>query len=82
VGDTVEAIDINLTGKVSRIYTSRVDAIAWFYRKKNVGILKFDNEYKALCGGRCAHLDGEIIISEKQDDGEVKTYWNRVYLNK
>lgn len=79
-GDIVDAIDINLTGKVKSIYASRVDAVGFFYRKDKQGILNFNNDYKVVCGGRCAHLDGEIVISEKLENGTIKTYWDKIYL--
>lgn len=79
-GDVVDTIDINLTGKVKSIYASRVDAVGFFYRKDKQGILNFNNDYKVVCGGRCAHLDGEIVISEKLEDGTIKTYWDKIYL--
>lgn len=81
-GDVVEAIDINLTGKVKSIIASRVDAIGHFYRDGNKGILTFDNEYKVVCGGRCKHLNGEFVISEKLPDGTIKSYWNRIFIDK
>ena len=46
-GDSVESIDINLTGKVKSIYASRVDAIGHFYREKNKGFISYNNEYKS-----------------------------------
>jgi prolyl oligopeptidase PreP (S9A serine peptidase family) len=79
-GNLVDTIDINLTGKVKSIFASRVDAIAYFYRKGKQGILNFSNDYKVVCGGRCRHLTGEIVVSEKQDDDSIKTYWDRIYL--
>ena len=79
-GDSVEAIDLDLTGKVKNIYASRADAIGYFYRKGNQGILNFNNEYKVICGGRCAHLNGEIVISEKNEKGDIITHWNKIYI--
>ncbi len=80
-GETVEAMDINLTGKVKTIYASRADAIGYFYREDGKGIISFDNEFKILSGGRCKHLNGQIIISEKIGD-DIKTYWDKIYLKK
>lgn len=79
-GDSVESIDINLTGKVKSIYASRVDAIGHFYREEGKGYLSFNNEYKVVCGGRCPHLDGSILVSEKMPDKSIKTYWENIYL--
>lgn len=78
-GDTVESKDINLTGKVKSIISSKVDAIGILSRKGGKGYLNFSNEYKIVSGGRCTHLDGEILISEKQPDGSVKTFWENIY---
>lgn len=79
-GDSVESIDINLTGKVKSIYASKVDAIGHFYREDGKGYISYDNEYKVVCGGRCTHLDGSILISEKQPDKSIKTYWENIYI--
>lgn len=79
-GDIVDTIDINLTGKVKSIYASKVDTIGYFYRKEGKGYLNFNNEYKTICGGRCNHLNSEILLSEKQENGEIKTFWEKVFL--
>lgn len=79
-GDSVEAIDVNLTGKVKSIYAARVDAIGHLYREGNKAFLSYDNEYKVVCGGRCPHLDGNILISEKLPDRTIKTFWENIYL--
>lgn len=78
-GDTVETRDINLTGKVKSIFSSRVDGIGYLHRKDNQGILSFNPKDNLVCGGRCAHLNGDIVISEKLENGEIKTYWDRIY---
>lgn len=78
-GDTVEVSEINLTGKVKSIITSRVDAVGYLRRKGKQAFLSFDNDYKAISGGRCPHLNGEILISEKIEDGSIKTFWENIY---
>lgn len=78
-GDTVETRDINLTGKVKSIFASRVDAIGYMYRKDNQGILSFNPKDNLVCGGRCKHLQGDIVISEKLENGDIITYWDRIY---
>jgi len=79
-GDTVEASDINLTGKVKSIFCSRADAVGHFFRRGNEGIINFTNENSIACGGRCNHLDGEIVISQKNEDKTITTFWDRIYL--
>lgn len=79
-GDTVETTDINLTGKVKGMYCSRADAVGHFFRRGNEGIVNFNNENSIVCGGRCTHLNGEIVISKRLDDGTIETYWDKIYL--
>ena len=78
-GDTVEHIDINLTGKVKAIYTSRVDAVGHMYREQNKAYISYTNDAKIVCGGRCSHLEGSILISEKLNENEIQTYWENIY---
>lgn len=66
--------------KVKSIFASRVDAIGHFYREEGKGYISYNNEYKVVCGGRCPHLDGSMLISEKQSDKSIKTYWENIYL--
>jgi len=80
-GDTVEATDISLTGKVKFIYCTKVDAVAMLTKEGNNGILNFDNENNSIVGGRCKHLTGKIIISEKQSDGTIKTFWEKIFID-
>jgi len=78
-GDTVETRDINLTGKVKTIFSSRVDGIAYFHRKGDEGIMSFNGKENLVCGGRCKHLTGDIILSKKLENGDIETYWNKIY---
>jgi len=78
--DEVNTKAINMTGKLPDILCSRVDAVCAFYRKGKEGALNFDNDYKIVSGSRSKHLDGEIIISEKLENNDIKTFWERVYL--
>lgn len=79
-GDTVEASDINLTGRVKQNYCVRADAVGHMYRKGDEAYIKFDNEFSSVCGGRCKHLKGDILISKKLEDDSVETYWENIYL--
>jgi len=79
-GDSVETLDINLTGKVKSNYCIKSDAVGHVYRKGNQAFIKFDNENSVVCGGRCTHLNGDILISEKAEDGSIATYWDKIYL--
>ena len=78
-GELVTSIELNLTGKVKGIYSSKVDAIAYFVRKGDKGYLSFENKDKVICGGRCDHLQGKILISEKNGKS-LKTHWDKIYI--
>lgn len=78
-GDTVETTDINLTGKVKGMYCSRVSGVAYMYRRDNKAYLNFDNENSIACGNRVAHLNGQIEISERNEDLSVTTHWDRIF---
>lgn len=76
-GGEVYTKEINLTGKLKDIIASKVDAIAYFRRDKDKGLMSFQGDE----GTRAPHLSGkEIVISEKLPDETIKTYWDKVFL--
>jgi hypothetical protein len=79
--DYISTKELNLTGKLANIIPSRVDAIGKLTRdQKNNVYVNFENGNDLLIsGGRCAHLEGEILLSEMVND-EVVTHWNKIYL--
>lgn len=74
--------ELNLTGKLANIIPSRVDAIGKLTRDvKNNVFINFENGNDLLVsGGRCEHLEGEILLSE-QKDGKVISHWDKIYIN-
>jgi hypothetical protein len=78
-GDVVEAIDLNLTGKVKSIYASRVDVIAHMKRVGNQASLEFESMGSITAGSRYSYLKGSIVISESDPDGVLTTYWERIF---
>lgn len=79
-GDTVQTLDINLTGKVKDIFGSKVDSIAYLHRIDGKGYLSFKSKDTKYSGSRPSHLKDDILISEMVD-GKLKTYWDKIYLN-
>ncbi len=83
-GKELSVQDVNLTGKLKLLTTSDMDAIGFLHRNKegDQNILSFKtNERTAAIGSRCSHLaNTEFVISEIKD-GELVTYWDKVYLN-
>lgn len=81
--EAVSAKDINLTGQLKAIATSKVDAIGYLYQdpeESSKRRLTFFTQEEITCGNRCGHLEGkDFVISEKQDDGTIETYWEKVY---
>lgn len=84
-GSEVQSKDINLTGKLKDIVSSSVDAIGFMRinpENTNQRLLSFQTSDQVTCGNRCSHLEGEeFVISEKQKDGTVKTFWNNIYID-
>lgn len=75
--------ELDLPGKLKNSLAAKVDGLALLYRKdKNTNVLSFlQDEELVLSGTRSPHLDGkEIIISEKNEDGTLTTYWDKVYI--
>jgi len=80
-GDTIEAKDLFVTGKLRTIIPAYLDAVAHFRRDGNSGILNFTNdENKLSSGSRYSHLQGEIEISKSDKEGNITTFWDKVFI--
>jgi len=82
-GTELNVKDLDLTGKVGRILSSRSDAICYVYRNVETGELmaNFGDNSSVLCGARMPHLSGKTILLSSKDEetGEIKTYWENIY---
>ena len=79
-GEMVMSANIDLTGKIKSLICANADAIGYMYRKGNETILNFKNNDAVTCGARPKHLrNEEIVISEMNEKGEIKTHWNKIY---
>lgn len=80
-GKEVEVKDLDLTGQIKQLTAGLMaDAIGYFHREGDKGYISFQTSEEVICGSRCAHLEGkDILISEKQEDGKVKTYWHNIF---
>jgi hypothetical protein len=82
-GKEVSASDISLSGKIKSLICANADAIAFLYREEDKCYLNFNSTDTVICGARPDHLrNKQIVISELQKDGSVKTNWDQVYLKK
>lgn len=79
-GTDVNALELDLTGKIKRITCANSDAIGYLYRKGKENILSFNTTDDIACGARPTHLrNQEFVISEMTDKG-VKTHWDKVFI--
>lgn len=81
-GAEFSSLDLDLTGKLKRIASSKSDAIGYLYRKGNKNILSFKTTDEVSCGARPEHLrNQEIVLSEILEDGTIKTHWDRIFID-
>lgn len=79
-GEMVMSANIDLTGKIKSLICANADAIGYMYRKGNKTVINFKNDDGVTCGARPNHLRNEqIVISEMNEKGEIKTHWNKIY---
>jgi hypothetical protein len=79
-GTDVNALELDLTGKIKRITCANSDAIGYLYRKGKQNILSFNTSDDIACGARPTHLrNQEIVVSEMTDKGVV-THWDKIFI--
>ena len=72
---------LDLSGKLERIMGAKADALGYLYRKGNQCIINFNGGGDSIIESRCSHLAGkEIVISEKNEDGSITTFWDRIFI--
>lgn len=72
--------DIDLPANIKSALSVRAGAIGYAKRNNNKVELSFITNNEYLAGCQVEDLSGRILtISEKTDDGTIKTYWNNVY---
>jgi len=86
-GIDVAVTDINLTGKLKDFITREVDAIGTLERNKDnlkQVMVSFITDTRSLAmGARQAHIaNKKFVISELQEDGTFKFFWDKIYLKK
>lgn len=81
-GKEFSSMDLDLTGKIKRITSSKSDGIGYLYRKGKANILSFITSDEIACGARPEHLQNrEIVISEINDKGEYVTHWDKIFID-
>lgn len=72
--------ELALTGQLKRIFASKVTAMAKLTVDGDERWLNFDVQNDSIvAGSRAPFLKDKILISRKEKDGTVKTFWNSIY---
>ena len=79
-GDMVLSANIDLTGKIKSLICANADAIGYMYRKGDKTYINFKTNEEVTCGARPEHLRNEEIVVSEMIDGELKTYWDKIYI--
>lgn len=78
--DAVSGSEIALTGQLKRIFASRVTALGKLIVDGDKRYLNFDVQNDSIvAGSRSAALTGKFLISEKDENGDIKTFWESIY---
>ncbi len=84
-GKEISSMELDLTGKLSRIMCSKVDAIGLLYREKDKVYVNFDGGGDSIVEARAEHLAGKkILLTEKNENGDIVAHWEDIFkeLNK
>lgn len=82
-GEEVTAKEIDLVGKLGKIVCGMADAVGYTYRKGNETHISFKGGMDdTIMEARAKHIAGkDIIIATGDEDGNLTTYWDRIYKN-
>ena len=70
-----------LIGALANIICGEADAVGYVYRKKNETHISFEGGDNSVIEARAPHLRGKnIVVAESDENNNITTYWNKVYL--
>lgn len=74
--------DLDVEGKLKNILALKTDALGLLYRSApDTNTLSFKVSADKIAGTRINHLtDKEIVISKRNEDGTITTYWDEVFI--
>lgn len=78
--DEVVGSELFLTGKLKNIFAAKVTALAKLTADGDKRYLNFDVANDSIiAGSRDPKLKGQILISEVDKEGNLKTFWENIY---
>lgn len=81
-GEEVTERNLKLTGALSAIVCSDVDAVGYVYRKENKTIINFKPSESLIVNSRAKHLaNKEITIVESDEEGNLTIDWSKVFID-
>lgn len=80
-GTEVTAKEIDLVGRLGKIVCGLADAVGYVYRKGNETHISFvGGADDTIMEARAKHIaNKDIIIATGDDDGNITTYWDKIY---
>lgn len=78
--DEVVGHELFLTGKLKNIFATKVTALGKLIAENEKRYINFEvlND-SIIAGSRAPFLKGKILLSEKQEDNTVKTFWENIF---
>ncbi len=81
-GEELSEMSLDLVGKLSSIICGEADAVGFLYRKGNETHISFKGGDGTPKEARAPHLRGQdIVITTGDEDGNLTTYWDKIYKN-
>ena len=72
--------EISLTGKLKSIFASKVTALGKLIVEGDERYLNFEVQNDSIiAGSRLSTLTGKVLISKKEKDGSITTFWENIY---
>lgn len=80
--EEVTSMEIALTGQLKRIFATKVTALGKLIAKDSQRFINFEvlND-SIIAGSRAPFLKNKILLSEKQTDDSIVTYWDNIFDN-
>lgn len=80
-GEEMSEMSLDLVGKLANIICGESDAVGYVYRKKNETRISFEGGDNSVREARAPHLRGKnIVLAESDDNNNIITHWDRIYL--